>query len=96
VKSIILTFTLLMTAPTLAGAVDLTLQRISPIAPVPVGRVTMSEMPPPPGVSVSPERAKPTYEIIDGRQVEVSSSRPKNIPAPSFNPTSVSFCLSDY
>jgi hypothetical protein len=82
--------------PSLAGAVDLTLQRIAPIAPMPVGGVTKVEMAPPPGISVTPDRPRPAYEVIGARQVYAPSrNQPKSIPVPQFNPVSVSFCQAD-
>lgn len=82
--------------PTLAGAVDLTIQKIAPIAPVPVGSVTKVEMAPPPGITVTPDRPRPAYGVIDARQVGVQSrNQPRSIPIPQFNPASVSFCQAD-
>ncbi|MCV9965127.1 hypothetical protein OIU34_24930 [Pararhizobium sp. BT-229] len=77
-----------------AGAVDLTLQRISSIAPIPVGHVTKEEMAPPPGVTATPIKERPAYEVVGARQAE-TGSLPRTVPVPVFNPVSVSFCLSD-
>ncbi|MBY3151214.1 hypothetical protein HFO56_02185 [Rhizobium laguerreae] len=83
--------------PSLAGAVDLTLQKIAPIAPVPVGGVTKLEMAPPPGIALTPAPARPAYEVIAARQAGSSSlNLPKSIPVPQFNPVSVSYCQSDH
>ncbi|MCS4089548.1 hypothetical protein [Rhizobium sp. BK176] len=84
------------TLPTLAGAVDLTLQKIAPIAPIPVGGVTKVEMAPPPGIAVTPDRPRPAYEVIGAREVSSPSRyQPKSVPVPRFNPASVSFCQAD-
>ncbi len=78
-----------------AGAVELTLQRISSIPAIPVGVVTKLDMAPPPGVSAAARKARPAYEVTETRQVGSLSGIPKSVPVPAFNPVSVSFCLSD-
>lgn len=79
-----------------AGAVELTLQRISSIPAIPVGEVTKVDMAPPPGVSAAaPFKARPSYDLTDTRQVGSAGNLPKTIPVPTFNPVSVSFCPSD-
>jgi DNA replication initiation complex subunit (GINS family) len=79
----------------LAGAVDLTLQRISSIPAVPVGEVTKNAMAPPPGTSeATPLKARPSYEVTGTRQIASAGILPKTIPVPTFNQARVSFCPS--
>jgi hypothetical protein len=83
---------LLVTPASSAGAVDLTLQRISPISPMPVGQVLKEEMAPPPGVAVAPARTQPSYNVFETRQVGAARLPVEGIPVPVFNPVAVSFC----
>jgi hypothetical protein len=91
-RTALFALTFLVASAGLAGAVELTLQRISSIAPIPVGQVTKEEMAPPPGVALAPARVQPSYEVFDTRQAGIVRLPAKAIPIPLFNPVSVSFC----
>lgn len=76
-----------------ANAVELSLQRISSINPIPAGQVTRGEMPPPDGASVSNSPPpRPIYDVIEPRTVSSARQTVKSVPVPVFNPVSVSFC----
>ena len=90
-KLCVLTMAFLL--PTVAGAVDLTFSKASPVAGHPVARVSRTELAPPEGIDQAPARARPEYVVesprIVGGSFVVAVDR---VPFPSFNPYKVSLC----
>nr|WP_250807709.1 hypothetical protein [Neorhizobium tomejilense] len=89
-------FAVALFIPTAASAVDLSISRVSSIAPVPTGTVTRTEMAPPEGMLAAPARQRPVYEVTDFKQAGSGATVSlRNVPRPEFNPLKVSYCASE-